>query len=159
MDESQKAEIAALMQQHDARTGKRVSDQRDDDEFATAFDRLRHEVIKPAMEQIAQQLKDGGHHAVIGETSPTPTKAGKKDGVATIRLEILPSGTIRERYGKNDLPGVIFTIEPGMRVGVFSRSGRPDEEHGAGPMRRYRLSEVTPEMVSTEIVEVLRRTF
>jgi len=35
--------------------------------------------------------------------------------------------------------------KPGMRVGVYSRSGRPDEEHGAGPMRRFRLSEVTPE--------------
>ena len=159
MDENQKAEISALMQQHDARTGKRASDQRDDDEFATAFGRLRHEVIKPAMEQIAQQLKAGGHHAVIGETNPTPAKAGKKDGAATIRLEILPSGTIRERYGKNDLPGVIFTIEPGMRVGVYSRSGRPDEEHGAGPMRRFRLSEVTADMVTTEIVEVLRKTF
>ena len=102
MDENQKAEISALMQQHDARTGKRASDQRDDDEFATAFVRLRHEVIKPAMEQIAQQLKAGGHHAAIGETNPA--KAGKKDVAATIRLEILPSGTIRERYGRMALP-------------------------------------------------------
>jgi len=159
MDETQKAEIEALMQQHDARTGKRADDQRADDEFATAFGRLRHEVIKPAMEQIVEQLKAGGHHAAIGDANPTPAKTGKKDCATTIRLEILPSGTIRDRYGKNDLPGVTFTIEPGMRVGVYSRSGRPDEEHGAGPMRRFRLSEVTPEMVTTEIVEVLRKTF
>jgi len=78
MDETQKAEIEALMQQHDARTGKRADDQRADDEFATAFGRLRHEVIKPAMEQIVQQLKAGGHHAAIGDANPTPAKTGKK---------------------------------------------------------------------------------
>jgi hypothetical protein len=110
------------------------------------------------MEQVAEKLKGGNHHATIGETDPTPTKTGKQEDAAMIRLEILPAGAKRQRYGKNDLPGVTFSIEPGMRVGVYGRSGRPDEEHDAGPLRRFRLSEITPEMVTTEIVEVLRRT-
>jgi hypothetical protein len=159
MDESHKTEIDALMKQHDARTGKRADDQRAEDEFATEFGRLRREVIKPAMEQVVEQLKAGSHHAAIAEVDPTPTKNGKKEGAPAIRLEILPAGAKRELYGKHDLPGVTFTIEPGMRVGVYSRSGRPDEEQGAGPMRRFRANEVTPEMVTTEILEVLRKTF
>ncbi len=159
MDESHKAEIDALMKQHDDRTGKRADDQRAEDEFVIEFSRLRREVIRPAMEQVVEQLKAGSHHAVIDEADPTPTKKGANAGVATIRLEILPAGAKRELYGKHDLPGVTFTVEPGMRVGVYSRSGRPDEEHGGGPLRRFRPIDVTSAMVTTEILEVLRRTF
>ena len=159
MDESHKAEIDALMKQHDARTGKRADDQRAEDEFAIEFARLRREVIKPAMKQVVEQLKAGGHHAVIGEADPSPTKKGVNEGPATIHLEILPAGAKRELYGKHDLPGVIFTVEPGMRVGVSSRSGRPDEEQFVVPMRRFRPNEVTGAMVTTEILEVLRKTF
>lgn len=155
MDENHKAEIDALMKQHDARTGKRADDQRAEEAFATEFAQLRREVIRPAMEQVVAQLQAGHHHAAIAEANATP----KKDGPATIRLEILPAGAKQERYGKHDLPGVTFTLEPGNRVGVYSRSGRPDEEHGAGPMRRFRASEITADMVTTEILEVLRRTF
>jgi hypothetical protein len=111
------------------------------------------------MEQVVEQLKAGSHHAVIDEADPTTTKKGTNEGAATIRLEILPAGAKRELYGKHDLPGVTFTVEPGMRIGVYSRSGRPDEEQGAGPMRRFRANEVTPDMVTTEILEVLRKTF
>lgn len=158
MNKKQAAEIEALMKQHDVRTGERADDQRADEAFTAEFSRLRREVIRPAMEQVAEKLKAGSHHAAIGEADPTPAKARKHEETATIRLEILPAGAKRECYGKNDLPGVTFSIEPGMKVGVYSRSGRPDEDHGAGPMRRFRVSEVTPEMVTTEIVEVLKKT-
>jgi hypothetical protein len=152
------AEIDALMKQHETRTGKRADDERAEDAFAAEFDRLRREVIKPAMEQVAEKLTAGNHHATIGETDPTPTKTGMSDDAAMIRLEILPAGATRQRYGKNDLPGVTFSIESGMRVGVYGRSGRPDEAYDAGPLRRFRSSEITSEMVTTEIVDVLRRT-
>ncbi len=155
MDESHKAEIAALMKQHDARTGKRADDQRAEEAFAAEFTRLRHEVIRPAMEQVVEQLKGGHHHAVIAEADPS----AKKDGPATIRLEILPAGVKQDRYGKHDLPGVTFTLEPGKRIGVCSRSGRADEAHDAGPLRRFRAGEITADMVTLEIVEVLRKTF
>lgn len=159
MNDKQAAEIDTLMKQHDARTGKRNDDERADEAFAAEFCRVRREVIKPTMEQVVQKLTAGSHHAAIVEANPTPAQARMKDEPAAIRLEILPAGAKRERYGKNDLPGVTFSIEPGMKVGVYSRSGRPDEDHGAGPMRRFRLSDVTAEMVTTEIVEVLRKTF
>ena len=159
MNEKHLAEMEALMQRHDARTGKRADDQRADEEFAAEFSRLRREVIKPAMEQVVEKLKSGSHHAAIEEANPTPAQSRKTDETAAIRLEILPAGVKRERFGKNDLPGVTFSIEPGMKVGVYSRSGRPDEEHGAGPMRRFRPSDVTPEMVMTEILEVMKKTF
>jgi hypothetical protein len=159
VNEKQVAEIEALMQQHDARTGKRAADERAGEEFVVEFCRLRREVIKPAMEQVVEKLKVGSHHAAIGETSPTRAQSRKQIEAAAIRLDILPAGTKRECYGKNELPGVTFTVEPGMKVGVYSRSGRPDEEHRTSPMRRFRLHEVTPEMVMTEIVEVLKQTF
>jgi hypothetical protein len=158
VNKKQAAEIEALMKQHDARTGERADDQRASEEFATEFCRLRREVIKPAMEQVAEKLQAGGHHAAISETDPTPAESRKHGETAAIRLEILPAGAKRDGFGKHDLPGVIFSIEAGMRVGVYSRSGRPDEEHGAGPMRRFRISEVTPEMVTMEILEVLKKT-
>ncbi len=159
MNDKHVAEIEALMKQHDARTRKRTDDQLADEEFATQFGRLRREVIKPTMEQVVEKLKAGSHHAAIADAKPTKGETGKKDDAAAIRLEILPSGVRRERYGKNDLPGVTFSIEPGMKIGVYSRAGRPDEELGAGRMRRFRLSEITPEMVTTEIVAVLKKTF
>jgi hypothetical protein len=158
VNEKQAAEIEALMKRHDARTGKRGDDQRAEEEFAAEFGRLRREVIKPTMEQVAEKLKAGGHHVAILEANLNAAQTGK-DQPGAIRLEILPAGAKRERYEKNELPGVTFSAEPGMKIGVYSRSGRPDEEHGAGQKRRFRLSEVTPEMVTTEIVEVLRKTF
>ena len=111
------------------------------------------------MEQVAEKLKAGSHHATIGEADPASAESHKHEETTAIRLEILPAGAKRECYGKNGLPGVTFSIEPGMKVGVYNRSGRPYEEHGAGPMRRFRVSEVTAEMVTKEIVEVLRKTF
>lgn len=157
MNEKQAAEIETLMKQHDARAGKRGDEQRAENAFAAEFGRLRREVIKPTMEQVAEKLKTGGHHVAIGEANLTAAQTGK-DQPGAIRLEIIPAGAKRERYEKNQLPGVTFSAEPGMKVGVYSRSGRPDEEHGAGPQRRFRPSEVTSEMVTAEIVEVLRKT-
>lgn len=157
MNEKQAAEIDALMKGHDARTGKRGDDQRAEEKFAAEFGRLCRDVIEPAMEQVAEKLKVGGHHAAIEGTNLTGAQSGK-DQTAAIRLEILPAGAKKERYEKNELPGVTFSAEPGMKVGVYSRSGRPDEEHGAGPKRRFRLSEITPDVVTAEIVEVLRKT-
>jgi hypothetical protein len=159
VNDKQAAEIEALMKRHDARTEKRADDQRADEEFAAEFSRLRRDVIKPAMEQVAEKLKTGGHHAVIKKNNPAPAQSSEKDQTTAIRLEILPAGVNRERYGKNDLPGVTFSIESGMKVGVYSRSGRPDEEHAAAPIRRFRLNEVTREMVTMEIVEVMKKTF
>ena len=158
MDPKQATEIEALMKQHDVRTGERADHHRAGEEFAADFCRLRREVIRPAMEQVVEKLKAGSHHATIGEADPASAESHKNEETAAIRLEILPAGAKRECYGKNGLPGVTFSIEPGMKVGVYSRSGRPDEEHGGGPMRRFRVSEVTAEMVTTEIIEVLRKT-
>src|SRR5688572_24546808 len=76
--EKQVAEIEALMQQHDARTGKRAADQRAGEEFVVEFCRLRREVIKPAMEQVVEKLKAGSHHAAIGETSPSRAQSRKQ---------------------------------------------------------------------------------
>ena len=158
MNEKQAAEIDALMQHHDARTGKLGDEARAQHEFGTSFARLRREVIKPTMEQVKTKLQAGGHQAAIGETK-APAGETHEDHPGSIRLEILPAGDKRERYKKNELPGVTFSAEPGMKVGVRSRSGRPDEEHHAGPLRRFRLSEITPEMVTTEILEVMKLTF
>lgn len=158
MNKTQAAEIEALMKEHDVRKGERADDQRAGEDFVAEFCRLRREVIKPAMEQVAEKLKAGSHHAAIAETDPTLAKSDKHEETAMIRLEILPGGAKRQCYGKNDLPGVTFCIQSGMKVGVYSRAGRPDGEQMAGPMRRFRVSEVTPDMVTTEIVEVLRKT-
>jgi hypothetical protein len=158
MNEKQAAEIDALMTQHDTRTGKRGDDRRAEEEFAVSFGRLRDDVIKPAMERVAEKLTAGGHHAGITEAHLTANHTGK-DQPGAIRMEILPAGTKRERYEKNGLPGVTFSVEPGMKVGVYSRSGRPDEDQESGPQRRFQLSEVTPDMVTTEIVAVMRKTF
>jgi hypothetical protein len=158
VNEKQAAEIDALMKQHDVRTGKRGDDQRAQEEFGMEFGRLRCEVIKPAMEQVIAKLATGGHQATIGEAKTSEASADPNHA-GSIRLEILPAGAKRERYTTNELPGVTFSAEHGMKVGVYSRSGRPDEEHGAGPLRRYRLSDITPEMVTTEIVEILKKTF
>jgi len=154
----QVAEIDALMQQHDARTEKLSVDQRAEDEFAAQFGRLRREVIKPAMEQVAEKLKAGGHHAAVEDAPENAAQSGE-EGPGTIRLEILPSGAKRDDYKKNELPGVTFSAQPGMKVGVCSRSGPPGEDQAAGPTRRFRLREVTADMVTTEIVAVLRKTF
>ncbi len=158
MNPKQAAEIDALMQQHDTRTGKRGDDRRAEEEFAVEFGRLRQAVIKPTMEQVADKLRTGGHHAAITEANLTEAQTGKNQPGA-IRLEILPAGAKRERYEKNALPGVTFSAEPGLKVGVYARSGRPEEDQDAGPQRRFRLSEITPEMVAAEIVEVLKKTF
>jgi len=157
MNKKQAAEIDALLEQHDTRTGKRGDDARDEENFAVEFGRLRDEVIKPAMEEVVVKLKVSGHDATIRETKLTEAKTDK-DQPGAIRLEILPAGAKRARYKKDDVPGVTFAAEPGMRVGVHSRSGQPDETSSSGPMRRFRLSEVTSEMVIAEILEVLRKT-
>jgi hypothetical protein len=158
MNEKQAAEIDALMQHHDARTGKLGDEARAQHEFGTSFGRLRREVIKPAMEQVMAKLQAGGHQAAVREPK-APAAETREDHPGSIRLEILPAGDKREHYKKNELPGVTFSAEPGMKVGVRSHSGRPDDEHRTGPTRRFRLSEVTPEMVTTEILEVMKRTF
>ena len=95
------------------------------------------------MEQVAEKLKTGGHHAAIGEANLPAAQTGK-DQPGAIRLEILPAGARRECYEKHQLPGVTFSAEPGMKVGVYSRSGRPDEDQGAGPQRRFRRARLRP---------------
>ena len=157
MNEKQAAEIDALMKQHDTRTGKLGDDERAQAEFAAEFGRVSRETIKPTMEQVVEKLRTAGHHAAVAEAI---RKTGAdSDRPHAIRLEILPADVKRESYAKNELPGITFSAEAGMKVVVVSRSGRPDAEHATGPRRRFRLSEITPEMITEEIVEVLKRTF
>ena len=161
MNKQQETEIGELMKQYAAKQEqqeRRMSEnQRAGDEFYAAFGKALAEVIKPTMEKIGEQLKGGGHTIDIEETDSTSTRTGAQRP-GSIRFRFLLAGIQRERYGNHGLPGVTFSAESAARVGVSKRSGSSQGARQGRPQRFLTINDVTPELVTAEILEVLKTT-
>jgi len=114
-----------------------------EDSFAAAYAELKQTVIRPAFENVGEQLTARGHEIHVSE------EPGGK-----IAIHIVPAGATKSIHPYDWFP--TFSLFPApftKTIGVHVRNARPNSE---GSSRgEYKLAQVNREMIEKELMKFI----
>jgi len=127
----------------DAGTGGKLQSKAAVDDFPGDFAKLKLSVIRPALENIGNVLKERGHEINISE-----------DAGGKISIHIVPAGAKKSIHPYDWFPTLSFIGAPFTRtVGLHGRNARRNSDSVSGPRGDYIPSQVNKEMVEKELMK------
>jgi hypothetical protein len=124
-----------------------------DDAFYIEFDRVRTEVIRPAMEDIGAQLKARGHGCEISEAGD---EKRKRDAKITMSITI---GARTSTYAPEHVVSISFARAGHTSIAIHAATSVKTRRAFVGPRGNYAASEITTDLVQKTILEVLGEIF
>ena len=158
MKEENESHLQSIMQKFKQKLAKskdaKEQQQSEADAFYLEFKRVRTEVIRPAMEDIGNQLKTMGHTVEISEIGD---ERAKRDAKITLRVTI--GGVPSSAYTPENTVLVSFSHTGRTTVSIHASTPSQHRSEFAGARGNYALSEITTDLVEKKILEVLEEVF
>lgn len=127
----------------DAGTGVNLQSKAAVDDFPGDFAKLKLSVIRPALENIGNMLKERGHEINISE-----------DAGGKLSIHIVPAGATKSIHPYDWFPTFSFIGAPFTRtIGLHGRNARRNSESASGPRGDYKPSQVNKEIVEKELMK------
>ena len=154
-DESRLESILKTFEQKLAKS-KDAKDQRqsEEDVFYMEFKRIRTQVIRPAMEDIGNQLKARGHNSDISEVGDERSKRDAK-----ITMSITMGGVPSSAYAPENTVSVSFSHTGHTTISFHASTPMQNKRGFTGLRGNFAASEITTDMVEKKILEVLEEVF
>jgi len=158
MKEENESHLKSIMEKFEQKLAKskdaKERQQSEADAFYMEFKRVRTEVIRPAMEDIGNELRARGHTVEISEVGD---ERSKRDAKMTMRITIggLPSSA----YTAENTVSVSFSHQGHTTVSIQASTPSQHRSGFAGLRGNYTLSEITSDLVEKKILEVLEQVF
>jgi hypothetical protein len=140
---------------------QRVADSKDardlqqskEDAFYIEFDRIRTQIIRPAMEDIETYLKGRGHGCEISEVGD---EKRKRDAKITMSITV---GTPTSAYATENVVSISFARAGHSSISIHAVTSVKTRRTFTGPRGNYAASEITTDLVQKTILEVLKEIF
>jgi len=154
-DESHLESIMKKFEQKLAKS-KDAKEQRqsEEDVFYMEFKRIRTQVIRPAMEDIGNQLKARGHNSEISEVGDERSKRDAK-----ITMSITIGGVPSSAYAPENTVSVSFSHMGHTTISIYASTPMQNRRGIAGLRGNYATSKITADLVQKKILEVLEEVF
>lgn len=125
------------------------------EEFLENFTALAKSTIRPAMEEVIEQLRASGHDAAIKEEQERREHDSKTRG-ASIMLYVYPLGQKSRYFNENDCPhfGVIANTSKDT-VYTHESTMMPGRGGSAGGGGEFHLDQISSDLVHDRILHVL----
>ena len=158
MNETNAAQLETLMQNFEQKLAK-FKDAKDrlqseEDAFYLEFKRIRTEIIRPAMDDIGNQLKAKGHTVEIAEVGD---ERSKRDAKITLRVAI--GGVPSSAYIPENTALVSFCHTGHTTVSIQASTPAQHRSKFEGSRGNFALAEITTDLVEKKILEVLEEVF
>ena len=158
MKKENESQLESIMQKFEEKLvkSKDVHERRqsEEDAFYVEFRRVRTEVIRPAMEDVGNQLKARGHNFEILEIDD---ERRKRDAKITMRIMI--GGVPSSAYTPENTVLVSFAHTGHTSVSIQASTPSQHSSGFAGPRGNYAVSEITTDLVEKTLLEVLEEVF
>jgi len=158
MKEANESQLQTLMQNFEEKLAKsrgaRDRQQSEEDAFYLEFKRVRTEVIRPAMDDIGNQLKAKGHTVEIAEVGD---ERSKRDSKITLRVAI--GGVPSSAYIPENTALVSFCHTGHTTVSIQASTPSQHKSDFSGSRGIHALAEITTDLVEQKILEVLEEVF
>lgn len=158
MKEENDSQLQSIMQKFDEKLAKsrdaKDRQQSEADAFYLEFRRVRTEVIRPAMDDISNQLKAKGHTVEITEVGD---ERSKRDSKITLRVAI--GGVPSSAYIPENTAVVSFCHAGHTSVSVQASTPSQHKSEFSGSRGIYALAEITTDLVERKILEVIEEVF
>lgn len=156
MNKHQDAELDRVLDGYERRDEQRqrTIDERHraEREFYSRFQKLAADVIKPELAHLRAKLTARGHRCSVEEEKASATNEGY-DRPGSIRFVFVPN----QRYSQGrDDPAAIFSVGSDGRVEVAYSAAVPVITDPAVAPRQLAFAEVTRELVSGQIVAMMK---
>ena len=154
-DESRLESILKTFEQKLAKS-KDAKDQRqsEEDVFYMEFKRIRTQVIRPAMEDIGNQLKARGHNSDISEVGDERSKRDAK-----ITMSITIGGVPSSAYAPENTVSVSFSHTGHTTISFHASTPMQNKRGFTGLRGNFAASEITTDVVEKKILDVLEEVF
>jgi hypothetical protein len=155
MKEQDKSYLKSIMKEFDQKLtkSKDAKDQRESqgDAFYVEFKQVRAQVIRPAMEDIGNELKSGGY---IAEISEVGDERSKRD--AKITMIIAVGGIPTSGNAPANTVSISFSYSSGyVAISVDATPSIKNRSRFDGPRDKYVAAEITTDLVQKKILDVL----
>jgi hypothetical protein len=157
MKEEDKSHLESIMKQFEEKLAKSKDEkerrQSEEDASFIEFKRVRTEVIRPAMEDIGNELKARGHNSEISEVGD---ERSKREAKITMRITI--GGVPTSTYAPENTVSVSFSPMGHTTISIHAAIPKSRSEFTA-QRGSYAASEITTDLVQKKILEVLEEVF
>lgn len=158
MNAEDKARLDAIMSSFEQKLAKSkdAKSQRQSEEDAgyAEFKRAQTEVIRPAMEDMANELKARGHDSQISEVGD---ERSQRDVRITMTLTI--GGVPDTTFSPENTVSVSFSRTGSTTVTIQATTPIKNRSGLDGQRGNYAASDITTDMVQKKILEVLQEVF
>ena len=137
----------------------RVSVRSEEEAFLDEFKRLRADVIRPAMEEIGNQLEARGHEVAISEREESTDSRGRTED-AKITMSFFPSDVERSVFRPDCTPSISFlTIGYKRKIRIHASNIMPNRGGSGGPRGEFDTAEITGDFVEAQVLKLLKEIF
>jgi|GEM_PF-915507 len=162
MEEKVKSSLDEILDQHDAKlkevTERAVREQSQHNQFHEEFSRIRDNIIRPAMEEIGNYMKQKGHSFNIIESKEQfDSRLKIYKGSRGIIMTILPSGFNPSDFSNSNIPSLGFYADMRTRkIEITENNVMPHWGGTSGSKDSAELSELTKDYVQKQILQLLK---
>lgn len=158
MNAEDKARLDAIMSSFEQKLAKskdaRTQRQSEEDAGHAEFKRVQTEVIRPAMEDMAKELKARGHDSHITEVGD---ERSQRDVRITMTFTI--GETPVTAFSPENTVSVSFCRTGSTAVSIQAMTSIKNRIGLVGPRGNYGASDITSELVQKKILEVMQEVF
>jgi hypothetical protein len=158
MKEENDSQLQSILQKFEQKLAQsrdaRDKQQSAADAFYLEFKRVRTEVIRPAMDDIGNQLKARGHTVEISEVGD---ERSKRDAKITLRVAV--GGVPSSAYIAENTAVVSFCHTGLTSVSIQASTPAQHKSDFSGSRGNFALAEITTDLVERKILEVIEEVF
>lgn len=161
MKEENKSHLESIMKKFEQKlarsTDAKERRQSEEDAFHSEFKRIRTQIIRPAMEEVGNELKTMGHNCEISEVGDERSKRDAK-----ITMSITLGGVPTSAYAPENTVSVAFSHTGCNSISIHASTPMRNMRHRsgfAGPRGSHAAPEITTDLVQKTIIEVLEEVF
>lgn len=162
MKQDTEAELSSILQKYDDEltANARAAEQKkiEEQKLSSDLERIRVKEIIPAMEEIGLALRKRGHdYEIIEKAMLTKDTMFPR---AIIGMTVFPKGLKRANVGKDYGPHVLVSFQQDAGEIEFGYEAEQKYRRGlkeSGHCGRFKIDQVTRELVEQQIVSALKR--
>ena len=158
MKEEDRSRLDSIMTQFEQKLTKskdaKERRQSEEETFYTEFRRVRTSIIRPAMEEIGNQLIARGHNVDISEVGDERSRRDAK-----ITMSITIGGVVSSAYTPENTVSIAFAHAGHTTISIRASTPIKNRSGFAGARGNYAISEMTTELVEKKLIEVLEEVF
>ena len=158
MKEENKSHLESIMKKFEQKLARSADakERRQSEEDAShiEFKRIRTQIIRPAIEELSNELKTMGHNCEISEVGDERSKRDAK-----ITMSITLGGVTTSAYAPENTVSISFSHTGHTTISINASTPIPNRSGFAGLRRIHAASEITTDLVQKRIIEVLEAVF